>query len=103
DGPTLRDELQRLKALDETLPFSEVQRMIGEVSEALDYAHDRGIIHRDVKPANILLTPEGQAVLSDFGLAFMIEGPRQTITGFVGTPEYMSPEQGQGLAVDGRT
>ena len=103
DGPTLRDELQRLKALDETLPFSEVQRMIGEVSEALDYAHDRGIIHRDVKPANILLTPEGQAVLSDFGLAFMIESPRQTITGFVGTPEYMSPEQGQGLAVDGRT
>jgi hypothetical protein len=103
DGPTLRDELQRLKALDETLPFSEVQRIIGEVSEALDYAHDRGIIHRDVKPANILLTPEGQAVLSDFGLAFMIESPRQTITGFVGTPEYMSPEQGQGLAVDGRT
>jgi hypothetical protein len=103
DGPTLRDELQRRKALDETLPFSEVQRILGEVSQALDYAHDRGIIHRDVKPANILLTPEGQAVLSDFGLAFMIEGPRQTITGFVGTPEYMSPEQGQGLAVDGRT
>jgi hypothetical protein len=103
DGPTLRDELQRLKVLDETLPFSEVQRIIGEVSEALDYAHDRGIIHRDVKPANILLTPEGQAVLSDFGLAFMIEGPRHTITGFVGTPEYMSPEQGKGLAVDGRT
>jgi serine/threonine protein kinase len=103
DGPTLRDELQRLKALDETLPFGEVQRIIGEVSEALDYAHDRGIIHRDVKPANILLAPEGQAVLSDFGLAFMIEGPRQTITGFVGTPEYMSPEQGQGLSVDGRT
>jgi len=103
DGPTLRDELQKLKALDENLPFSEVQRIIGEVSEALDYAHGRGIIHRDVKPANILLTPEGQVVLSDFGLAFMIEGPRQTITGFVGTPEYMSPEQGQGLAVDGRT
>jgi serine/threonine protein kinase len=103
DGPTLRDELQRLKVLDETLPFSEVQRIIGEVSQALDYAHGRGIIHRDVKPANILLTPEGQAVLSDFGLAFMIESPRQTITGFVGTPEYMSPEQGQGLAVDGRT
>ena len=103
DGPTLRDELQRLKELDETLPFSEVQRIVGEVSEALDYAHARGIIHRDVKPANILLTPEGQAVLSDFGLAFMIESPRQTITGFVGTPEYMSPEQGQGLAVDGRT
>jgi hypothetical protein len=103
DGLTLRDELQRLKVLDETLSFSEIQRIIGEVSEALDYAHDRGIIHRDVKPANILFTSEGQAVLSDFGLAFMIEGPRQTITGFVGTPEYMSPEQGQGLAVDGRT
>jgi tRNA A-37 threonylcarbamoyl transferase component Bud32 len=103
DGPTLRDELQRFKALDETLPFGEVQRVVGEVSEALDYAHDRRIIHRDVKPANILLTPEGQVVLSDFGLAYIIESPRQTITGFVGTPEYMSPEQSQGLSVDGRT
>lgn len=103
DGPTLRDELQRLKVLDETLPFGEAQRIVGEVAEALDYAHDRRVIHRDVKPANILLTPEGQAVLSDFGLAYIIESPRQTITGFVGTPEYMSPEQGQGLAVDGRT
>lgn len=103
DGPTLRDELQRLKALGETLPFSEVQRIVGELAEALDYAHGKGIIHRDVKPANILFTPEGQTVLSDFGLAFMIESPRQTITGFVGTPEYMAPEQGQGLRVDRRT
>jgi len=103
DGPTLREELQRLKASNETLPFSEVRRIVGEIAEALDYAHGKGIVHRDVKPANILFTPEGQTVLSDFGLAFMIESPRQTITGFVGTPEYMAPEQGQGLAVDSRT
>lgn len=68
---------------------------IRKIAEALDYAHKAGVIHRDVKPSNIMITPEGEPMLMDFGLArFDEEEIRMTVEGtFMGTPAYMSPEQ----------
>jgi serine/threonine protein kinase len=74
--------------------FHTIARMIAEVADALDYAHEQGVIHRDIKPSNLLLSPEGRLSISDFGLARLLEEPGMTITGeFVGSPLYMSPEQ----------
>jgi hypothetical protein len=74
--------------------FDAVARRTAEVADALDYAHRQGVIHRDVKPSNLLLAPDGRLSLNDFGLARVLEQPGMTVTGeFVGTPAYMSPEQ----------
>jgi tetratricopeptide (TPR) repeat protein len=74
--------------------FDAVARMLAGVADALDYAHQQGVVHRDIKPANLLLSPDGRLSLNDFGLARMLEEPGMTMTGeFVGTPAYMSPEQ----------
>lgn len=79
--------------------------VLAKVTRALAYAHQRGIVHRDVKPGNILLTEEGWPVIADFGLVQMAEASaRLTSTGLgLGTPAYMSPEQGQGGRVDARS
>jgi tRNA A-37 threonylcarbamoyl transferase component Bud32 len=76
-----------------------------QVADALDYAHRQGLVHRDVKPTNILLTSEGRPLLGDFGIAKVLyETSKLTRTGTsIGTPDYMAPEQIQGEAVDGRT
>jgi len=99
EAGTLKDRMT-----EEPLPLDEVNRTIGQVGSALDYAHRMGVIHRDVKPANVLLDAEGDAFLTDFGLAKMVESSAQlTGTGVgIGTPAYMSPEQGKGAKVDSR-
>ncbi|HLJ95913.1 MAG TPA: protein kinase [Gemmataceae bacterium] len=74
--------------------FDTVASMVAEVADALHYAHQEGIIHRDMKPSNLLLSPAGRLSVNDFGLARMLEQPGMTMTGeFLGTPAYMSPEQ----------
>jgi serine/threonine-protein kinase len=92
EGESLRDRLRREKQL----PLEDTLRIAGEVADALGYAHARGIIHRDVKPENVLLE-SGHAVVADFGIAHAIDvagGERLTETGVaIGTPSYMSPEQ----------
>lgn len=86
--------------------FRTVARLMADVADGLDYAHSRGVVHRDVKPSNLLFSADGQVLLSDFGLALIAEEPGMTRTGEVlGTPFYMAPEQvTPGLhEVDGRT
>lgn len=104
DGGTLKAKLVDLARTGQRLPLGEASRIVREVGEALDAAHNQGIVHRDVKPSNILLTTSGKAVVADFGIARIIAGAQQTQTGVgVGTPEYMSPEQSQGLEIDHRS
>ncbi len=91
--------------LGQPLPLETMLDIISQVARALEHAHKQGVIHRDVKPSNVLLSEGGWALLSDFGLARMVEASVQlTKTGVgMGTPAYMSPEQGQGIAVDARS
>ncbi len=99
---TLKDLLER-----EQMPPQEVGYLVGQIASALDYAHRQGVIHRDIKPSNIMLDSEGNAFLTDFGIARLAEGSQTsaglTGTGIaLGTPGYMAPEQGMGTGVDAR-
>ena len=95
------------------LPLEEALKLAGQIAEALEAAHEKGVIHRDLKPANVKVTPEGRVKVLDFGLAktFRDDGepdlsqaPTISEEGrILGTPAYMSPEQARGLSVDKRT
>ena len=94
----------RIRAHPEGMAADEARRVLATVSLALDYAHHRGFVHRDVKPENILFDEEGRPQLTDFGIArAMAEGTLTAAGMVIGSPHYMSPEQAQGLRVDGRS
>jgi len=96
-------DLKSLLAEEGRLPVRRALRIIGQIASALDAAHARGLVHRDVKPANILVAAEDRAYLSDFGVVKELASNGTTRTGsFVGTTEYSAPEQIEGRAVDGR-
>ncbi len=98
DGGSLADRIRR-----GAIPLPEIEHIFDEVASALDYAHRQNVVHRDIKPDNILIDHEGHSLLSDFGIVKLLEnssGATATLTesgGIVGTPAYMSPEQAQGL------
>ena len=77
-----------------TAYYDNVARMFAEVADALEHAHQEGVIHRDIKPSNLLLGPDGRIHVNDFGLARILDEPSMTMTGeMMGSPRYMSPEQ----------
>jgi serine/threonine protein kinase len=103
-GQTLRGLMAELAANGQTLSYARILTLFSNVADALQYAHSKGMIHRDVKPANILIDENGQAILTDFGIARMVESGRLTQEGVsTGTPVYMSPEQASGQPGDARS
>ena len=107
DGGTLKQLIEAMperRGSVKSMDLEEVNAIFKQLADALAYAHRKGIIHRDVKPVNVLLDQGNRPILSDFGIAKVMEGTKElTRPGAgVGTPEYMSPEQCKGEHVDGR-
>ncbi len=101
EGETLKSHMQARK-----LAVAQVMDIMRPVCQALDYAHNQGVLHRDIKPSNILITPQNGVFLTDFGLAKIAQTGESTLSQdmMVGTPQYISPEQAQGRSdLDART
>ncbi len=106
NGETLKDRLYELEQKGERMALTEVLRITREAANALSYAHRAGMIHRDVKPANLMIdkVEADRVVLTDFGIAKIVTGSQFTMTGgLIGTPAYMAPEQGVGETGDERS
>ncbi len=96
---TLKDVMKQV-----ILPLGEILHLFRQIATAIDYSHRQGVVHRDIKPSNIMIDAEGNALLTDFGIARLMNA-KTALTGSgatIGTPAYMSPEQGLGQEVDGR-
>ncbi len=96
-------ELRSFFEAKEKFDVAETVRIMGELLDALEFAHEAGVIHRDVKPANVMLDAQRRVKLADFGVARIQDSERSAAGTMVGTPAFMSPEQIQGLKVDRRT
>lgn len=106
DGGTLKQRLELIQAQGQAMDVVEANQIFKQIASALTYAHEKGIIHRDVKPVNVLMDQSGRPILSDFGIAKVLASTREQLTrpgAGVGTPEYMSPEQCRGEQVDARS
>ena len=97
DGETLEKRLHR------PIGALEIDRIITGVASALDFAHRHNLIHRDIKPSNVLLDTDGTAILSDFGIAKLLDATASVTNTLLGTPDYMSPEQITGSPLDARS
>jgi eukaryotic-like serine/threonine-protein kinase len=114
-GPSLAAYLRKLHENNERMQPAHVARLLIKLASALDHAHEQGVIHRDIKPGNILLhtkaggsrtmfTDQIDPIVTDFGLVRIMHAATQTASGLVsGTPAYISPEQAQGTSIDHRT
>lgn len=107
DGGTLKQQIDAMpirQGGSKSMDLEEVNAIFKQLADALSFAHRKGIIHRDIKPVNVLMDQGNRPILSDFGIAKVLEGTKElTRPGAgVGTPEYMSPEQCKGENVDGR-
>lgn len=103
EGPTLKDVLERLDASGQRMDVHDALRITRDAAAALAFAHSQNMIHRDVKPANLMLDGGHRVVLTDFGIARMMSAASTSATAMVGTPAYMAPEQGLGDAGDERS
>jgi serine/threonine protein kinase len=104
EGSSLRSLMEKKRSMSERLTLFEIENVMQGVCSALSYAHQRGMVHRDVTPGNILFNERGQPVLADFGIARIVSGARLTQSGTTsGTPMYMSPEQSIGESGDARS
>src|SRR5438477_6646085 len=100
EGQTLRQRID----VEGAVAQNEAVRIILEVLDGLAYAHEKGVVHRDIKPDNIQLLPDGRVKITDFGIARLMFEPSLTMDGQIfGTPSYMSPEQVVGREIDART
>ena len=105
EGGTLKEQLRDHQQRQSRMALPAIADLLDAMASALDYAHERGAIHRDIKPANILFTAEHEPVLTDFGIAKLLEDAAHlTATGgVVGSPFYIPPEQASGAVIDARS